>query len=377
MDPLGDMGDLYRAERYFRLLLNELPSDHPDLGTILNNLGIIAHKQGEHEKAIEFCERALRVLPEDHGDQACVYANIGANYQAIQDDEKAIEAYKRALQFHCFPSDQARIYNNIGVIYRRRREYTKSIEYHQLSLRFRSSADFELVTTLINLANTYTDVHDYSNALLFCEKALDKVHILPVENILIGQIHLSVGGIKASLNEHHAAVGHYSDALNACQKMTSNFTVIETILTVLYQQGQSYMELEENSLALNCFNQILSITSTRNSPHRRTAFAHQSIGRMYDNVQSFRRALDSYMIALDIWMELRQIHPDVDRYTIAELFNDIAEVYDRTKRYGYALWYYAQAIDFARGNDFLTKEYNESFQGIAQHAMKILDVHFV
>jgi Tfp pilus assembly protein PilF len=52
------MGDLYRAERYFRLLLNDLQPDHPDLGTILNNLGIIAHKQDQHSKAIQFFQRA-------------------------------------------------------------------------------------------------------------------------------------------------------------------------------------------------------------------------------------------------------------------------------------------------------------------------------
>lgn len=262
-------------------------------------------------------------------------------------------------------------------MYRHRHEYLKSIEYHQLSLQSGSSHDFELVNTLINLAKTYTDAHDYTNALMYCQKALDEIPILPIDHILIGKTHLAVGTIKACMDQHRAALGHFSDALNACHQMAPNSIITETILTIFYEQGRSHMELEENRSALNCFNEIFSITSPMNHPHRRAAFAHHSIGQLYDIAQAFQRALNSYMIALDIWMKLRQKYPNIDRHAIAELFNDIAEIYDKTKRYGYALWYYAQAIDFARGDDLLTNAYKESFQLVAQRAMDILDIHYI
>lgn len=367
------MGDLYRAERYFRLLLDELPSDHPDLGTILNNLGILAHKHDEHEKAIEFFQRALLVLPEDHGDQSCAYANLGASYQSLGDDEAAIKAYEKAIQLSHFPSDKAKIYNNIGSIYRHRCQYNKSIDYHQLSLQLQSSDDFESINARLNLALTYLDASDYTNALIYCQQALNDIHLLPIENILIGRTHFVVGFIKAKMNQHISALIHFSDALNTYHRMIPSSMITEEIVKTLYEQGRSYMELDQNQLALNCFNEILSI----NHSHDQTAFAHHSIGQIYDSEGAFRRALQSYLLALNIWTILRETNSPIDRHAIAQLLNDIGEVYDRTKQYGYALWYYAQAIEYAKDDDILTREYMGNFRAIADRALDILDVYFL
>jgi tetratricopeptide (TPR) repeat protein len=47
-----------------------LPSNHPDLATTYNNIGVIYCNTGEYSKALPFYERAVEVgqhsLPENH-----------------------------------------------------------------------------------------------------------------------------------------------------------------------------------------------------------------------------------------------------------------------------------------------------------------------
>jgi tetratricopeptide (TPR) repeat protein len=378
---VGDIGDLYRSERYFRILLNDLPSDHPDLGTVLNNLGIIAHKQDQHVKAIEFFQRALQVLPEGHGDQACAYTNQGASYQALGADDKALNAYEKALEVILFPSDKAKIYNNMGSIYRHRRQFDTSIKYHQLSLNLKSPNDPELVATYMNLALVYADIQDYNNSLMFCEKSLDAIKILPTDSIQIGMTYFNFGYITAQMEQHSEAIKHFSDALNAYRRMTPSFVVTEAITKTLYELGRSYMELDQNTLALDCFNEVLSVVSTDNDLQTNAALVHHSIGQIHETEEAFSYALESYHRALNIWMTLLKAKSNVDRQVIAQLLNNIAEVHDKTKRYAFALWYYAQAIKFAEENTELVQEYKESFQAVAERAMdifrKILNVHVI
>ncbi|CAF1293531.1 unnamed protein product [Rotaria sordida] len=378
---LGDMGDLYRSERYFRLLLNKLPSNHPDFGTVLNNLGIIAHKQKQYEEAIYFFRRALEILPDDHGDQACAYTNLGASYQAIREDDQALAAYEKALAVNLFPSDKGIVYNNMGSIYSRRRQFDKSIKYHLLSLDLKSPNDPELVATYSNLAVTYADIKYPETSLYYCQKAIHAIKILPTDNIRIGMVHFTLGYIKAAMEQHSEAIKHFSDALEADRQMTPSFIVTQAIIKTLHEQGRSHVELGQNTLAIDCFKEILSLVSNNDNCQSEIALAYHSLGEIYETERKFRRALESYHTALNIWMFALKHNLNVDRHIIAQLLNDIAEVHDKKKRYVFALWYYAQAIKFAEGNNTLVQEYRSSFQAVAERAenivRKILNVHVI
>ncbi len=63
---------------------------------------------------------------------------------------------------------------------------------------------------------------------------------------------------------------------------------------------------------------------------------------------------------------------DINRQLIAQLLNDIVEVYDKAKRAGFVLWYYTQAIRFAEGDVTLVQEYKKSFQAGAKRAIDVL-----
>lgn len=56
---LFHMDNLEGAERYYNLLRDELPNDHPDQPSIRNNLGQIALSTHQMDKALEFFSEAL------------------------------------------------------------------------------------------------------------------------------------------------------------------------------------------------------------------------------------------------------------------------------------------------------------------------------
>ncbi|CAF4276818.1 unnamed protein product, partial [Rotaria sordida] len=55
---LIDMGEIVKAERYFKLLLEQLPADHPSIGNIYLQMNTIGLHQSNIEKAIEYLEKA-------------------------------------------------------------------------------------------------------------------------------------------------------------------------------------------------------------------------------------------------------------------------------------------------------------------------------
>ncbi len=57
-------------------------------------------------------------------------------------------------------------------------------------------------------------------------------------------MHSTFGFIKAKMEQHLAAIIHFSEALNAYRQMVSSLVVTQSIMQTLYGQGRSYMELE-------------------------------------------------------------------------------------------------------------------------------------
>jgi tetratricopeptide (TPR) repeat protein len=101
---LIDMGELVKAERYFKLLLEQLPANHPSIGNIYLQMSTIGLNQSNLQKAIEYLEKAEKIFqmshPTDHPCYGSLYFNMG-RIQLLQCDfisaqlnfEKAAEIF--------------------------------------------------------------------------------------------------------------------------------------------------------------------------------------------------------------------------------------------------------------------------------------------
>jgi len=98
-------GRLPEAEKLYRQILTAKP-DHADA---LHLLGLIGHKMGAHEAAIDLMERAAKQMP----NRADILSNLGVTYSAANRYEEAIQVLRRATNL----GDVADIQFNLGNAY--------------------------------------------------------------------------------------------------------------------------------------------------------------------------------------------------------------------------------------------------------------------
>ncbi len=174
--PRGDLRGIGRASKKFGVSTKKpwssgkksLPPEHPNLATSYNNLALTYRTLGEHQKSLEYNQKALsireKVLPPLHPDLAISYNNLTGTYYALGDFQKCIEYLEKALSIFekVLPPehpDLAMSYNNLALMYGALGEHQKSLEYHQKALSIREKVlppeHPDLAASYNNLALTY------------------------------------------------------------------------------------------------------------------------------------------------------------------------------------------------------------------------------
>ncbi|CAF3990748.1 unnamed protein product [Didymodactylos carnosus] len=122
---LNRLGDFDMSERFYRTLLKQLPSNHGDVGTIYNNLGLLYKDKGSCLEAVKYYELALKAYSttrsENHPQIGATYSNMSAAYLSLSEYNMAEKTLKKA---HCIFSHSlnpdhpslASIYNHFGEI---------------------------------------------------------------------------------------------------------------------------------------------------------------------------------------------------------------------------------------------------------------------
>jgi protein O-GlcNAc transferase len=98
-------GRLHEAERIYRQILAREPN-HADA---LHLSGLIAHKAGQNQRAVELITRAIQVNPSE----AVFQNNLGIALVALDRKNQAIAAYRTALHLK---SDYAEAHYNLGAV---------------------------------------------------------------------------------------------------------------------------------------------------------------------------------------------------------------------------------------------------------------------
>jgi tetratricopeptide (TPR) repeat protein len=126
------------------------------------------------------------------------------------------EAYANRSKY---PYYQAKAANILGILFYRKKNYNKAISYHQSALNWRRMAKDSLgvAKSLINLANTNSDIKKYREAELYYLQALQISAFLAEEN-LSRKILLNLGVLHQEKgNDLKLAEYYYLQALEKAQ----------------------------------------------------------------------------------------------------------------------------------------------------------------
>jgi tetratricopeptide (TPR) repeat protein len=214
------MGQYAQAEScYLRSLKIEedrLGNDDLSVADSLNNLGTVYYRTGQYAKAEPLFVRSLNIrerkLPDNHADRADSLNNLANLYRAIGQYARAEPYFLRSLKIKeetLGPGhlDVGSSLNNLGLLYRDMGEYARAEPYLVRSLKIKEDKldrDHPKVAHSLNsLGNLYMDMGQYAKAEACYRRSLT------IRETKLGRDHPEVGRTVQNLADLYSAMGRY------------------------------------------------------------------------------------------------------------------------------------------------------------------------
>jgi len=133
------------ALEYYQKFLDiylKVEANHPLVANCYNSLGAAYNGRGEHDKALEYHQKALAIeLPRwgaNHGNMAHLYYNIGTVYDNKSEHDKALAQYEKTLAISLRQQGDRKhmyyvisSYKSIAGAYKAKNDLIKSKEYRE------------------------------------------------------------------------------------------------------------------------------------------------------------------------------------------------------------------------------------------------------
>ncbi|CAF4801503.1 unnamed protein product [Rotaria sp. Silwood1] len=259
----SEFGQLTQAENYFKMLLDTLPVDHPDMASVnlefshvydekgdydlalqyseralhirqqqkpivphrlaacLNSMGVIYRHKGDLDRALDYYQQSLtkyenEVSSGKHLHHANTLRNLGGVHKDKGNFDIALDYFTRAYEIYqeLLPADHPRLadaLSNIGSIYHHREDFDQALGFYQqaLDIQEKNCLDDHLqkANTIRNIALIYRDKKDWSNAMNYCDRALTMYRrllffyfsFIHINQMTLPRLFAHIDGIEAIL----------------------------------------------------------------------------------------------------------------------------------------------------------------------------------
>ncbi|MEQ8996488.1 MAG: CHAT domain-containing protein [Coleofasciculus sp. B1-GNL1-01] len=276
--------------------------------------------------------QTLSEQDQDKKNQADRLFREGFHRQTRGNFERALGSFEEALLIYQEIGDKAGIEEtlyHIGEVYERIKEYDQALNYYQRFLLISSEvgSDSRERYALIVISNLY-----YTQARQLIEK-----------------------------NQYREALDQFQQALTIERKLRRK----ESEGYILYRMGFAYRSLGEYKLALESYQQLLSI---------RNEFAlwglpnvNFEVGEIYELLGQYDLALESYQKALELAKSTSYKLPNgrvVNYPDAVKALNAIGDVHFQLKQYELALDFYQQALADLKTVSDRDKEEKKLLEGL-------------
>ncbi len=251
-------GNLVEAENIYRKILEI----DPDNFYALHYLGVLYFQFGNHDKAIEYINKALLIRTDAHAyynlglayqgkkllndaissyqnalklmpEMADAYVNLGIIYKEKMQLEKAIKCLKEALRIN---PNHTEAYNNLGIIFKIKGKHEKAIEYYKKALQLNPN----YAEILLNLAISFQESGQIEEAIEYYKKSLRFRPDSPEILYNLGTAYMEIGQQEEALS-----------TLNEVIKLrpysfTARFAHCIAQIPVIYQDESSIYSSREN-----------------------------------------------------------------------------------------------------------------------------------
>ena len=224
-DSFYCLGQAYFNSGEFKLALQEmsqaelLTSKKDDLMYVYNFLGLIQHKMGETEQALQQYNRALTLARElgNSNQEASELNNVASIFKERGQLDQALEYYEKSIKLNS-EDKNANTYNNIALLYTKKGEYQKCVDFLKKSIAIHeNNGNYHgQAQTLLNLGDTYREMKLYTEANDTLFSGLEKIRKLKdsyweaVAHQYIGWLYSNMGNISLARKWMKPAVDIYT-----------------------------------------------------------------------------------------------------------------------------------------------------------------------
>jgi tetratricopeptide (TPR) repeat protein/predicted Ser/Thr protein kinase len=229
IDAVGALSDLDRFDdaralgRRAEAALLRAGSPDDQRAQLLNNLGLLLLRQGDHAGARSRHEEALalrrRLHGESHPDVAQSLSNLGNVAYRMGESSQAMAHYEAALAIEELVMGAehpavARNLNNMGVLLVESGRVDEALSRYERALAIREGAfgpkGAEVASTLGNMGNAYKRLGRYDEAVAVFERAIAiREEVLGPEHTQVALLHNNLGNVWFSRKDMDRALLHY------------------------------------------------------------------------------------------------------------------------------------------------------------------------
>jgi len=234
--------------------------DRRNRGANLNNIGIVYHRLGNYDKALEYYEQALEIALAigDKIGEGMRLGNIANMHRDKEKFDRALEYYEKTMVIYKEIGDQLIVGEtlaNIGHVNRQLGEFDTALDYYNQALKAVQELGYRKIEGFVfnGLGSVYFELNDFFQSEEHHKRALEigqEIH-LPIITwdayLGLGMVNEQQGQLEESLRMYTLAVQEIEDVRRQLQSeetkssyMESYIITYERIVHILYALHQQY-----------------------------------------------------------------------------------------------------------------------------------------
>lgn len=269
-------------------LISESLRMQPENTSAINNLAGVLRDQQRLPEALEFYDAALAATP----GSAFIHSNRGNVLKDLGRLEDAATSYQRALELD--PESYA-AHSNLGTVFKELGNLGQAAECYRRAIELNPDS----VEALSNLGVVLREQGHFDEAAEHLERALEL-------NPQSDAVHTNLGLALKELGRAEEALGCHCRAVELNPKSHFAYNNLGNLLK----------ECGRFAEAVGCFDKAIALNPASHLAHNNLGTAYCELGRVREALDCFRRALDakpSYHPAFSNLLFALNYLPDTDR----------------------------------------------------------------
>jgi len=239
----------------------ERNGDKHEIGTSLNNMGIVYWYKGDVDQALDHYEKALKIREElnDKRGIGSSLNNLGNVYREKGDLNKTLDCHKRSLKINeelSYKRGIAHSLHNIGNVYYDKGDIDTALDYYKKALIIKEEIGNKrgVGISSVNIGSMFNDRGDKDTALDYYEKAVKTFEEIGAKPLKVYGLY-GIGLVYQAKGDLDEALDHYEKALKIREELSDKSGIgssLNDIGNVYYDKGdyKNALEYLEKSLSI-------------------------------------------------------------------------------------------------------------------------------